>query len=386
MSALSRRAVLGGLCSCSAMALASCASVNAPEGKVAAGYKPELASDEGGIWQLMDKAEKDVQTSRALIRDPALDAYVGDIVCRLAEEHCHDIRTYLLRTPVFNASAAPNGMLQVWSGLLLRTQNEAQLATVLGHELGHYLQRHSLQRLWDVEAKANFGAFMSVGFGAAGALASLPLLASIYGFSRDQEREADAIGYELMVKAGYRPIEAARVWDLVLAEEKADKFHKSSFFFASHPAVEERAATLREKAKETAPGAGEAYTERYQAHLKGIRGLLLEDEIRLRQYDRSLVVLAALDESWPADGELAYYKGEVYRLRDEDGDRKRALAEYDRALGLGNAPPELYRSAGLVHLKAGERDLAETSFRRYLELRPNPSDGEMIRSYLRRET
>jgi beta-barrel assembly-enhancing protease len=386
MTPLSRRVVLGGLCSCSAAALASCAAVNAPEGKVTAGYKPELASDEGGIWQLMDKAEKDVRTSRSLIRDATLDAYVDDIVCRLADDHCRDIRTYVLRTPVFNASAAPNGMLQVWSGLLLRTQNEAQLATVLGHELGHYLQRHSLQRLRDVEAKANFGAFMSVGFGAVGALASLPLLASIYGFSRDQEREADAIGYELMVKAGYRPIEAPRLWDQIVAEEKADKFHKSSYFFASHPAAEERAATLREKASETAADTGDTYTERYQAHLKGMRTMLLDDELRLRQYDRTLVVLAAVKESWPADGELAYYQGEVYRLRDEEGDAKRALAEYDRALALGDVPPELHRSAGLVHLKSGERDLAEASFRKYLELRPNPSDGEMIRSYIRSQT
>jgi beta-barrel assembly-enhancing protease len=114
--------------------------------------------------------------------------------------------------------------------------------------------------------------------------------------------------------------------------------------------------------------------------------MLIEDELRLQQYDRTLVVLAAMNASWPPDGELAYYQGEVYRLRDDDGDRKRALAEYDRALALGNVPPELHRSAGLVHLKAGERDLAEASFRKYLELRPNPSDGEMIRSYMKSQT
>jgi Zn-dependent protease with chaperone function len=374
--------VLGGLCSCSALVLAACAS-SAPEGEIAPGFRPSLASDEGGLWHQMDKAESEVRASRAVIRDTELNAYVGDIVCRLAADHCRDIRTYILRTPVFNASAAPNGMLQVWSGLLLRTQNEAQLAAVLGHELGHYLQRHSLQRLRDAQAKANFGAFLSVGFGAAGSLASLPLLASIYAFTRDQEREADAIGFELMTRAGYRPIEASRMWEQILAEEKADRhLQKSSYFSSTHPAAEERALTLRERAAAANAESGESYVGRYQAKLKTIRATLIDDELRLRQYDRTLVVLTSLQEASPADGELVYYLGELYRLRDEAGDRQRAFAEYEHAQSLGNYPPELHRSLGLLQIKAGERTRAQSSFRKYLELRPNPSDGEMIRSYL----
>lgn len=382
MTALSRRGVLGGLCSCSAWLLAGCAATNAPEGKITPGFRPQLASDEGGLWRVMDTAEAKLRVSRAVIRDPDLDAYVHDVVCRLAADHCPDIRVYVLRNPVFNATAAPNGMLQVWSGLLLRTQNEAQLAAVLGHELGHYLQRHSLQRLRDAEAKTGFGAFLSVGFGAAGSLASLGLIATVYGFTRDQEREADAIGFELMTKAGYRPMECARMWDGIVTEEKADKDRdKPSFFFATHPDPEERALTLRDKAKQ-AGDTGEVLAERYQAHVRGIRTMMLDDELRLRQYDRTLVVLKAIGESWPADGELAFYTGEVFRLRDKKGDRMQAFAHYEHALALGSVPPEIYRSLGLMHMRAGERDLADASFRKYLQIKPNAGDGEMIRSYL----
>jgi beta-barrel assembly-enhancing protease len=383
MTALSRRALLGGLCSCSTLALAGCAATSAPEGKITPGFRPLLASEEGALWHTMDKAEADLRNSRALIRDDELATYIHDTVCRLAADHCGDLRPYLLRNPVFNATAAPNGMLQIWSGLLLRTQNEAQFAAVLGHEIGHYLQRHSLQRLRDVEAKASAVAFLTVGFGVAGAAASLPLLVSVYSFNRDQEREADAIGFELMTKAGYRPVEAARMWEQFVAEEKADKYlHKPSFFFATHPASEERAVTLRAKADQLGATTGETYTERYQAHLTRIRAMLLDDELRLRQYDRSLVVIEAMESAWPPDGELAFYHGEVYRLRDGDGDRQRALGQYERAIGLPSAPPELHRSLGLVRWKIGDRELAQASFRKYLELRPNPSDGEMIRSYL----
>ena len=86
---------------------------------------------------------------RIATHDLKLHAYVEDIACRLGASHCPDIRVHIVRTPWFNASMAPNGMMQVWSGLLLRADNEAQLAAVLGHEIGHYISRHSVERLRD---------------------------------------------------------------------------------------------------------------------------------------------------------------------------------------------------------------------------------------------
>ena len=69
-------------------------------------------------------------------------------------------QVHLVRTPLFNASMAPNGMMQVWTGLLLRVDDEAQLAAVLGHEFGHYLARHSTERLRDAKSRSAFGAFL----------------------------------------------------------------------------------------------------------------------------------------------------------------------------------------------------------------------------------
>ena len=109
--------------------------------------RPDLASDEGGLWAQMDRAEAKLKTSPFLIRDPALNDYVYGVACKLAAEHCPESRVLRGATPWFNASMAPNGMMQVWSGLLIRMANEAQLAAVLGHEIGHYLARHSLERL-----------------------------------------------------------------------------------------------------------------------------------------------------------------------------------------------------------------------------------------------
>lgn len=383
MTALGRRAFLRGGACCTALALAGCAD-SVPDGQIAAGYRPSLATDEGGLWQEMDKDEAAVKRSPERLRDPALNAYVGDIVCRLAGPHCPDIRTYILRTPFFNATMAPNGMMQVWTGLLLRTQNEAQLAAVLGHEIGHYLERDSLRRWRKMRDASGFSTVLGVGFGGFAAPAQLLAAASVSSFSRDQERRADGIGLELMAKAGYDPSQAARIWQQLIDEEAAAKDKSErSILFADHPTDEERLATLRAKAKALGGGAaGETFAARYQQAIAPIRPMLLADELKLRQYGRTLVVLKHLAATIGDNGELAYVEGEVYRLRDGKGDRPRARTAFDRAIAHGDCPPETYRSLGLLALRSGDRKAADSAFGRYLALRPDATDRGMILSYM----
>ena len=105
-----------GCCALSALAQMPATPWSAPQRFA----RPLDDSDEGGLWGLMDREEAKLKRSAFLVRDPALNEYVSGIACRLAGDHCPDMRVYLVRTPVFNASMAPNGMMQVWSGLLLR--------------------------------------------------------------------------------------------------------------------------------------------------------------------------------------------------------------------------------------------------------------------------
>ncbi|MGH8643036.1 MAG: M48 family metallopeptidase [Gammaproteobacteria bacterium] len=110
----------------------------------------------------MDKLEHSFKTSSLLVRDATINRYINGVVCRVAGPHCQDIRVYLVRIPEFNASMAPNGVMQVWSGLLLRAENEAQLAYGIGHEIGHYLRRHSLQQWHDVRRKSSLFAYVNI--------------------------------------------------------------------------------------------------------------------------------------------------------------------------------------------------------------------------------
>lgn len=381
------------LCSCGSLALGAATQLFAEDSAYALPARfprPEPTSEEGGLWSYVDRAEKRLQKSSFLIRDPALQRYIAGIACRLAGEHCPDTRVYLMRTPYFNASMAPNGMMQVWSGLLLRMTSEAQLAAVLGHEIGHYLARHSLERLRDAKSRGAFAQVLGVALGVGGAgagtglLAQTAVVAGAYAYGRDHEREADRIGLELMARAGYAPMEASRVWGQLLEETKAGPGGGASagLLFATHPAPEEREKTLAEAAARFA-SEGRDGAEAYRAMLAPYRHAFLEDELRRRSFGESLVLLERLARSAPRDGEIRFFKGEAYRMRAEGSDLAVALDEYRAAQALDTPPTESYRSMGIVHRRLGQPQEAARAFAHYLELKPDAADAEMIRAYLK---
>jgi len=207
---------LGALFVCAMTAvLTACAQV--PTTDLRPGDTPDLDTTEAGLWMHMDRMEGELRSSRQVVDDRTLNDYLEQITCRLAPLYCAGIRIYVVDMPYFNATMAPNGMMEVWTGMLLRVENEAQLAFVLAYELEHYIKRHSLKRWVDLQNKANAASTFSIltsaaGVGYAGYMGDLAVLASTLSFSRDQEREADIAGAARLVKAGYEPRESARLW------------------------------------------------------------------------------------------------------------------------------------------------------------------------------
>lgn len=375
------------------LACASCAAQkNSPDTlpDIKPGQRPSLQSDEAGLWMQMDRVEAGLRTSGQIVADARLNAYVREVVCRLAGPYCADIRIYIVETPYFNASMAPNGAMQVWTGLLLRAQNEAQLAYVLGHEIGHFQRRHSLQIWRDIRSKSDSLVFFrmltaAARTGFAGDLAQLAALASIYAFSRDNEREADDVGLELIAKAGYNPHEAARIWEGLLKEQAASPKGKPSIFFATHPPTEERIATLKTRAQQATAG-GQPVTvgkEQLLAAVHPFRSLLLRDELRRREFAETQALLDRLFENSAGLGELHFFQGELYRLRAKQGDEQKAVAAYDKALEFSDAPADVHRALGLLLSRAGDKAKARSAYERYLQLMPDAEDREMVRLYLR---
>lgn len=341
---------------------------------------PDPGSDEGGLWAQMAREEQRLRRGASVIRDPQLDAYLKAVSCRVVGDHCEDLRVYAVRTPLFNAVMAPNGMMQIWSGLLLRVENEAQLATIVGHEAGHYLQRHSVERLRDAKSRSAAMTFFAA-FGLVGALAQLLAVAGLYSYSRDQEREADRVGLLLMQRAGYDTREAPKVWDNLLAELKAragSDPEKDSVLFATHPGIAERRDALVQMAQ---PG-GEVGDAALREALKPVQPMLLADELARGQYDQTIALLDRLVEREPQRADLRYTRGEARRLRADGTDVNLALDDFNQAIALAEPPPAVYRSLGLVYRDQRQREAAVQSFTRYLELAPDAADAGMIKSYL----
>jgi len=392
---VNRRGFAVGSLAASGLALAGCQTTAREPGQGLAaglqpGYRPALDQTEAGLWQLSDKLEQETRTSPYRVRDPALEVYVKDLACRLSDDYCKDIRVYVLRTPHFNATMLPNGCMHIWSGLLLRAENEAQFAAIVGHEVGHYLRRHGVQRFESFRNSAEFAVFLGLGLGVAGLgllgdVAALMVIAGNQAYSRDHEREADEIGLDLLAKLGLAPGEASKVWQQVIAEEEAAETKRQrDFLFASHPAPQERMDSLARlaEAKTPPPDGWQTGVDRYQAILRPHRRWMLNDEVRLRRPGPSLSLLDRMLASAPEDGELHYYKGEVLRLREKEGDLDLAMEQYGHALSKVGAPAEVFRARGLVQMKKGDRAGADESFRNYLDRRPDAEDRLIIRSYL----
>jgi len=355
----------------------------APVGDAGADYVP-VDQDERGLWMEMEKVERELKTSPIVIRDPALNAYVRSVLCKaVGEARCAPVRLYIIRTSQFNASMAPNGVLEVYSGLLLRTRNEAQLAAVLGHEYTHYAKRHSLMLFRDVRSKAATLMWFQMVVG--GLLASLMILPSIFQHSREMEQEADMGGLSLMAAAGYDTREAAKIWEQLREEMDAtaaarkvkSKKDKDHGIFEDHPPTAERVKYLTESAV-TQPGVpGATGQAAYAANLGPWWGTFMDDQIKQNDFGASDYLITSLGKQGWTDW-LWFARGELYRRHAGAGEFEKAVGFYGEGIAAGSAMPELWRGRGLTLLKLGRTDEGKADLTEYLRRAPNASDRAII--------
>jgi predicted Zn-dependent protease len=362
---------------------------------VGPGYRP-TEKDELGLWKEMERAEEEISGSNLLIQDPKVTGYLRDLIGTVGGPAAKDFRIYLARIPDFNAMMFPTGFAVVFSGLLLRMRNEAQLAGVIAHESGHFLRRHQIRAWRDMKRKTDIfsvGAMLA-GIGGAGAgvylgdyvqLAQLGTILSLFAYSREMEAEADAMGIKLIAAQGYPPMEMPTVWEQLIGEEKLsaryrNKHRHSGSLFDTHPTEESRMADLRISAQEvTVPG--RVYDNRRARYLETIgpmRQMLLDDQVKLNDPGASLYLIQTLaQDGW--NGLLRFYEGEIWRLRNRPGDEARAAQSYAAAVAYPDAPAEAFRWQGIELLKNGRQAEAKAAFARYLTMKPDAPDAAWVR-------
>jgi predicted Zn-dependent protease len=191
-----------------------------------------------------------------LSRDSEITAMVdrvGQRIAKAADRPDYDWEFRVIADDeTANAFALPGGKVAVYTGLLRYTKNEAGLAFVLGHEVGHAIARHGGERMSQqlLARLGQEGLYMAVGSRSPVAVAAISqaygvaiTLGVLLPFSRTQEYEADYIGLTLMARAGYNPREAPRFFERLMEQKQEPE---PPTFLSTHPADADRIERLRE--------------------------------------------------------------------------------------------------------------------------------------------
>ncbi len=195
---------------------------------------------------LGEQTDKEIKLQYGIYEDKALENYVSQVGMSLVP-HTHrphlPYHFAILDTPVINAFAVPGGYIYVTRGILALITSEAELATVLGHELGHVNARHSVRRLSKmliVQLGLALGSALSETFAKISGVASVGIQLLFLKFSRDDEREADRLGVEYARSARYNPSEMIGFFFSLQKLGDLSGGHSLPGFLSTHPLTKER--------------------------------------------------------------------------------------------------------------------------------------------------
>lgn len=359
-----------------------------------AGSDHTLDEDEQRLWATVTEEEKRIDQSGLLYTDVAVNEYLTSVLRKLSPPELIPglltVEVRVLKNPLLNAFAFPNGKIYVHTGMLARIQNEAQLATLLGHELTHATHRHTIQELRGIRrATAALATLQMVAlpfgvFGlAATTLGAVGTLGSVTGYSRGKEQEADKEGLGRMVKAGYSPQEAPKFFEH-LKEEITFRKVQEPYFFGSHPKVQDRIDSFHDLLQSTyADQGGEVGTDRYNAVMTPLIIDNAETDLAIGRFQLAQRDLERILSKQSRHARAHYLLGEVCRQRKGEGDAELSEKHYRQALEVDPQLPDPRRALGYALLKRGDRQNAKTELLKYLELAPHASDRAYVEQALK---
>ncbi len=210
--------------------------------------------------------------------DPPLQTYVRSIGVNLAQlSHRPNLPFHfkVVDSPSINAFALPGGYVYVTRGILAVLNDEAELAGVLGHEIGHVTERHSVQQISAAMGLQLTSLVLSTAVqGGSGMqqLSDLILTGVMQGYGRKKEFRADILGQDYMTRAGYDPYAAVEFLATLERTERAPRDPVTHWLTASHPYAAERIEKAGRHAAVLSPrpGAGRKNREQYLARIDGI--------------------------------------------------------------------------------------------------------------------
>ena len=375
--------------------------------------------------------------------DAALDAYldrVGKAVLTDKEIENVNWKFRALRDPVPNAFALPNGSIYINTGLLALLEEEGQLASILAHEITHVIERHTYQQNRSIRKKVmainilnTIGAWNPVG-GPAGmaidliaSISPFMLVLSVFGYSRELEKEADLEGLKNVSAAGYAPDQMVNSFKVLQKDIEGEQLNS---FYSDHPKLKDRVSYISNSITSSANKQSDEqlrYAQaQYLTQMEKVDRHDVELAINNGRFRSAYYVSDKLVDFRPDSTENVFYLAESYRAlgprapeltaaeltggakkRAAKNRNKRTMEEqeaellktpagqqawktnqqkaeelYLRALELNRFNYLAHRGLGMLYEKIGRRDEATSEYRKYLELAPNAFDSERIRRRL----
>jgi len=330
--------------------------------------------------------------------DPLLEAYITDIgqhLVAVAKPRPFPYRFRIIADPGVNAFTFGGGLVYVNAGLLARMDNEAQVAMVLAHEIGHVTESHVPK---GIEAQYGIQVLGQLAAAAASTSGVLPpyalgksyeytMNAAINGHGRGRESEADEVGLDYMVKAGYDPREAPRTFEQLL-KEYGDQSAVQNFFYGNHPTNVSRIETTTRLVKEKyAADLGTrrliVNTQEFNRRTRALVIATAKSDYDARRFKTASVLYEKAVRIDSTDPVPHYYLGKIALDTGSGADAlNRAITELSQATTMNSQYAVAYRDLGLAYYRKGDRSNAATALERYLALEPAATDAAQINAAL----
>jgi hypothetical protein len=277
-----------------------------------------------------DALDAEFEKRGLVLHDPGVQAYIDATGNRvLGDRPVPEKVTYrflVLRDAKVNAFALPNGSVYITTGLLALLENEAQLAGVLGHETAHIYERHPYLENRSLRKKAVASEIFAVAAvcvpgGSASWLAAtatanvatLIMVESVYGYSRELESKADRDGLAAMTVAGYDPHAMAVVFELLDRDGKLE-YNAHPTFYQDHPKLmERREEALAFADAHTPTGARTGPKEDYIRAIAPAIASSIDADIENRRPRTAVALATRLADAFPGDPHHQLLLGDSYR-------------------------------------------------------------------------
>jgi len=329
--------------------------------------------------ELGEKFNALIRARMPLIEDTEINDYVTSVVERLVRAKppmSFPINVSIVNNNAVNAFAGPAGYVFVFTGLLLQMEHESEMAAVLAHELGHVSQSHIAKRVGEMQA-LTIGQLVGVlagvilgqttgnkDLGTAVAIGSQAATAHAYlTYSRDDEREADQVGMNTLVAAGYPPNGLVEAFETMRKLKWMQGSGDIPTYLSTHPGLEERMGYLKDRIKmlpKDVQNRKDNDTAFKRAQIL-VRARYTDPKNAVSYFQKLGGKMTCLDKL-----------GLAIALSRSLEDVSQARSAFEDALACGGSDPLVLREAGRYYLKI--RDFAQAKKLLEAALAQNPKD------------